>query len=176
MRRRGPAAQGALARWNLSTIYRCPRMNATFGATLENGISDMRQVRVYPASSCLYVSACVFFLSARHHRQELASRGPAHPGYPLRGPRVPSPRVALSRTAPRDLERACVCLLASDRTNPKSRDDIQVMSSDLNVESIGALIPPSCVFEELPADLAVYEHVVARRHLQILPRLDCRDC
>ena len=50
------------------------------------------------------------------------------------------------------------------------------MSTDLNVESIGALIPPSCVFEELPADLAVYEHVVARRHLQILPRLDCRDC
>ncbi|EOD24632.1 hypothetical protein EMIHUDRAFT_450554 [Emiliania huxleyi CCMP1516] len=37
------------------------------------------------------------------------------------------------------------------------------MSSDLNVESIGALIPPSCVFEELPADLAVYEHVVAAR-------------
>ena len=58
----------------------------------------------------------------------------------------------------------------------QSSDDIQVMSSDLNVESIGALIPPSCVFEELPADLAVYEHVVARRHLQILPRLNCRDC
>ena len=70
----------------------------------------------------------------------------------------------------RDLE------IASGATPDRQPRRHQVMSSDLNVESIGALIPPSCVFEELPADLAVYEHVVARRHLQILPRLDCRDC
>ena len=81
---------------------------------------------------------------------------------------------ALSKTRRGALLEETSRLRALPRSTTPRRH--QVMSSDLNVESIGALIPPSCVFEELPADLAVYEHVVARRHLQILPRLDCRDC